>query len=264
MRVAMPFGVAALRDDEPVPNFLDEDMTNERIFQSGDDMLAAMVKETLERLEFAIATRGHASMAVAGGRFPKPLFEKLSTVKLDWSKVSVTLGDDRWVGLDDDQSNEKLVRDHFLINEAQHARFVSLKTGDANPEDAISTVSSRLRTDMHWPLDIVYLGMGDDGHTASLFPSSAPDALQKGLYPAHGELVAAARPTVSPVPRISMTLPAILNARYIGIHITGKSKWSTFETAKNGTEIEEMPVRAILQQTDIPVDLWWSAENPKG
>ncbi|WP_287000154.1 6-phosphogluconolactonase, partial [Thalassospira sp.] len=84
-------------------------MTNERIFQSGDDMLAAMVKETVERLEFAIAIRGHASMAVAGGRFPKPLFEKLSTVKLDWSKVTVTLGDDRWVGLDDDQSNEKLV-----------------------------------------------------------------------------------------------------------------------------------------------------------
>ena len=237
-------------------------MTNERIFQSGDEMLAAMIKETVERLEFAIATRGHASMAVAGGRFPKPLFETLSHARLDWSKVTVTLGDDRWVGLDDDQSNEKLVRDYLFINEAQHARFVSLKTPDGSPEDAVNTVSARLRTELHWPLDIVYLGMGDDGHTASLFPSSTPEALRKGLYPEHGELVVAARPTV--VPRISMTLPAILNARYIGLHITGQSKWSTFETAKNGTEIEEMPVRAILQQTDVPVDLWWSAENPKG
>lgn len=239
-------------------------MTNERIFKSGDEMLAAMVKETIERLEFAIATRGHASIAVAGGRFPKPLFQTLSTARLDWAKVTVTLGDDRWVGLDDDQSNEKLVRDNLFINEAQNARFVSLKTADSNPEDAVETVSARLRTEMHWPLDIVFLGMGDDGHTASLFPSSTPEALDKGLYPKHGELVAAARPTVSPVPRISMTLPAILNARYIGIHITGQSKWSTFETAKNGTVIEEMPVRAILQQNDVPVDLWWSAENPKG
>lgn len=239
-------------------------MTNERIFQSGDDMLAAMVGETVARLEFAIATRGHAGMAVAGGRFPKPLFQALSKMRLDWAKVTVTLGDDRWVGLDDDQSNEKLVRDNLFINEAQNARFVSLKTSDSNPEDAVDTVSARLRTEMYWPLDVVFLGMGDDGHTASLFPSSTPEALGKGLYPDHGELVVAARPTVSPVPRISMTLPAILNARYIAIHITGQSKWSTYQTAKNGIEIEEMPVRAILQQTDVPVDLWWSAENPKG
>jgi 6-phosphogluconolactonase len=183
-------------------------MTNERTFKSGDEMLAALVKETIDRLEFAIATRGHASMAVAGGRFPKPLFQTLSKVRLDWSKVTVTLGDDRWVGLDDDQSNEKLVRDNLFINEAQNARFVSLKTSDSSPEDAVDTVSSRLRTEMHWPLDIVFLGMGDDGHTASLFPSSTPEALGNGLYPKHGELVAAARPTVSPVPRISMTLRA--------------------------------------------------------
>lgn len=135
-------------------------MTNERIFKSGDEMLAAMVKETIERLEFAIATRGHASIAVAGGRFPKPLFQTLSTARLDWAKVTVTLGDDRWVGLDDDQSNEKLVRDNLFINEAQNARFVSLKTADSNPEDAVETVSARLRTEMHWPLDIVFLGWG--------------------------------------------------------------------------------------------------------
>ncbi len=239
-------------------------MTDERTFKSGDDMLASMVAETVERLEFAIAERGRATISVAGGRFPKPFFQALSQAKLDWSKVTITLGDDRWVGIDDDQSNEKLVKDNLLINEAASATFVSLKTADKNPEDAITTVTERLKNDLSWPMDIVYLGMGDDGHTASLFPSSTPEDLKRGLYPENGELVAAARPTVSPVPRISMTLPALLNARYIGIHITGSDKWSTFDAAKNGTVIEEMPVRGILHQTDVPVDLWWSAENPKG
>ncbi|MDP2697395.1 6-phosphogluconolactonase [Thalassospira sp.] len=239
-------------------------MIHEHTFKSGDEMLAAMVVDTVTRLEEAIATRGHASMAVAGGRFPQPLFRKLSAVVLDWEKVTITLGDDRWVGVDDDQSNEKLVRDNLLIDKAAAATFVSLKTGHDSPEDAVADLNDRLATQISWPLDIVYLGMGDDGHTASLFPSSAPDDLKRGLYPEKGELVAAARPAVSPVPRISMTLPALLNARYIGIHITGQSKWSTYETAKNGNDIAEMPVRGILKQTDIPVDLWWSAENPKG
>jgi|TARA_R110001583_G_scaffold39741_3_gene127328 6-phosphogluconolactonase len=243
---------------------MDDKMINERIFKSGDDMLASMVAQTVDRLEFAIAERGRATMSVAGGRFPKPFFQALSQAKLDWSKVTITLGDDRWVGLDDDQSNEKLVKDNLLINEAATATFVSLKTADQNPEDAISTVTDRLKTKLSWPMDIVYLGMGDDGHTASLFPSSSPKDLKRGLYPENGELVVAARPTVSPVPRISMTLPALLNARYIGIHITGSAKWSTYETAKNGSVIEDMPVRGLLQQNDVPVDLWWSAENPKG
>lgn len=239
-------------------------MTNERIFDSGEAMLAGMVAETVYRLETALSERGHATISVAGGRFPKPLFRALSEVDLAWDKVTVTLGDDRWVSVDDDQSNEKLVRENLLINKAASAKFVSLTTDDANPEDAIETLNARLKDQLGWPMDVVFLGMGDDGHTASLFPSSTPEDLKRGLYPENGELVAAARPTASPVPRISMTLPALLNARYIGIHITGQSKWSTYETAKNGSTIEEMPVRGILKQTDTPVDLWWSAENPKG
>lgn len=122
-------------------------------------------------LDAAISDRGTASLVVSGGRSPVKLFERLRTQSLDWSHVSVALADERWLDPADPASNERLVRDVLRKDPAATARFTGLKNGAATPdlgaESAWQTVAGVSR-----PLDIVVLGMGDDGHTASLFPGS--------------------------------------------------------------------------------------------
>ncbi|MBT6319576.1 MAG: 6-phosphogluconolactonase [Porticoccaceae bacterium] len=201
-----------------------------------------------------IQARGKASLVVSGGRTPMGFFHLLSQQLLDWSSVTVTLADERWVDADHQDSNEKLVRENLLINEAHQAQFISLKSAAKNAVDAESECEQALASAGQFT--VVILGMGDDGHTASLFPGT--EALALGLDMNSGRTAIAVTPTAAPHQRMSMTLPRLLNAGQVIIHISGSSKQDVLLAAQNGDNAAELPIRAILGQQVAPLSVYWA------
>ena len=139
-------------------------------FDSSDELAGALSQKLGSILDSAIKNRGAASVAVSGGSTPKKLFEKLSKIDLDWSKVTVTLVDERWVDTDSSASNERLVKEFLLQNRAKDAKFIGLKNALSVSPEALMIVKAKLRNIDK--LDIVVLGMGGDAHTASFFPNA--------------------------------------------------------------------------------------------
>jgi 6-phosphogluconolactonase len=206
-------------------------------------------------LTAAIGARGLASLVVSGGRSPVRLFEILRTQPLEWDRVCVALADERWVAPDDPASNERLVRDVLLKDHAASARFLGLKNGAPTPDlGAVSAWETFARVPR--PFDAVILGMGDDGHTASLFPGS-PN-LPRALNAAAAAGCVGMWAPVAPQPRLSLNLTALLDSRRIVVLITGESKWRTFAAACAPGPVEDMPIRAVLRQSRTPVDVLWS------
>jgi 6-phosphogluconolactonase len=174
---------------------------------------------------------------------------------LDWSAVCVALADERWVDPSDPASNEKLVRDVLLQGPAAAARFQGLKNGAPTPDmGAVSAWETFARVPR--PFDATVLGMGDDGHTASLFPGS-PN-LPNALDPAAAAGCVGMRAPAAPRPRLSLNLSALLDSRRIVVLITGDAKWRTYLAACAPGPEQEMPVRAVLRQTRAPVEVMWS------
>jgi 6-phosphogluconolactonase len=226
-------------------------MPTEHLFDTGADAAADIAARIAAILSDAITARGIASIAVSGGRSPRPVLDALSRAELDWSKVVVTLVDERWVAPDSDDSNERLVRETLLQDSAAQARFVGMKTDAADAYAGQAAVETAF-ADLPWPLDIILLGMGDDGHTASLFPQGAE--LAEGL--ASTALTIAATPPVAPHQRLSLTAHAILHSRHIFLQIGGAGKKAVYDRALAGGAVEELPIRLALLQNDVPVEVW--------
>jgi len=206
-------------------------------------------------LSQAIAQRGLASLVVSGGSSPKQLFKALRTRPLDWSRVCVALADERWVEPTDAGSNEKLVRDNLLRGAAAAARFRGLKNAAPSP-DSGATAAWETFAGVPRPFDITVLGMGDDGHTASLFPHS-PN-LPNALDPSAAAACVAMRAPTEPHARLSLNLSALLGSRRMYILILGDAKLRTFTAANGGGPVEDMPVRAVLRQDHTPVEVVWA------
>jgi 6-phosphogluconolactonase len=195
-------------------------------------------------LNAAIGARGLASLVVSGGRSPVKLFENLRTQALDWSRVCIALADERWVSPEDAASNEHLVRTVLLKDQAAAARFHGLKNAAPTPDlGAVSAWETFARVPR--PFDAVILGMGDDGHTASLFPGS-PN-LPRALNPAAVAGCVGMWSPVAPQPRLSLNLTALLDSRRVVVLIAGESKWNTFSAAQAEGAVHDMPIRALLR-----------------
>jgi 6-phosphogluconolactonase len=206
-------------------------------------------------LKAAIGARGLASLVVSGGRSPVRLFEILRTQALDWGRVCIALADERWVAPEDAASNEHLVRTVLLKDQAAAARFHGLKNGAPTPDlGAVSAWETFARVPR--PFDAVILGMGDDGHTASLFPAS-PN-LPRALNEAAAAGCVGMWSPVAPQPRLSLNLTALLDSRRVVVLLAGDSKWKTLSTAYADGPVQDMPIRALLRQTRTPVDVMWS------
>jgi 6-phosphogluconolactonase len=206
-------------------------------------------------LAAAIGARGLASLVVSGGRSPVRLFEILRAQPLDWGHVCVALADERWVSPEDAGSNERLVREVLLKDHAAPARFLGLKNAAPTPDlGAVSAWETFARVPR--PFDAVVLGMGDDGHTASLFPGS-PN-LPRALNQAAAAGCVGMWSPAAPHPRLSLNLTALLDSRRITVLITGESKWRTYAAACAAGPVEDMPIRAVLRQSRTPVDVMWS------
>ena len=222
-------------------------------FDNADALTSAFADTLIELLKDGIAQRGRASLVVSGGRTPLALFKQLIQTDLEWDKVDITLADERWVGENDEASNTKLVRENLIQNKAAAAHFVTLNTDDADANDGIAEAENRLSS-FSLPFDALILGMGEDGHTASLFPCSAQ--IEDGLNLASGKICIATQPTTAPHQRISLTLPAILNSRNIFIHLTGeKKKQVLLDAIENATEAQK-PITAVVNRA--PVTLMWA------
>ncbi len=207
-----------------------------------------------------LSRRPAASLVVSGGSTPYPMYARLAQQKLDWSRVQITLADERWVAPDHADSNERRVRASLLRHDAAAARFIGLKTEAKRPADGAAAAWVAL-TGVPRPFDVVVLGMGEDGHVASLFPGSSE--LPAGLDPRARPACIAVQPALAPHARLSLNLAALLQSRHIVIQIIGALKWRVYEKARGAGRPEDMPVRAILRQSAVPVDVYWCPDLPE-
>jgi 6-phosphogluconolactonase len=229
--------------------------TRVRRFADAAALTEALAADIVASLEQGLRERGGASLVVAGGRSPVPLFEKLSGVELDWRRVWVTLTDERWIDATSSDSNEQLVRAHLLRNAAANANLVGMKNNAAEPADGAAASWAAIAP-LPRPFDYVLLGMGEDGHTASLFPDSP--ALGIALDALQPPGCVGMRAPVPPQARMSLNLSALLDSRRIALLIVGAGKWATYERAGLEGPVAQMPVRALLRQQRVPLAVYWS------
>jgi 6-phosphogluconolactonase len=221
--------------------------------------VAAAAEDIARRLGEAIDQRGSALMALAGGKTPEPVYRKLATLTLPWAEVTATLTDERFVPPTSELSNAGFLARALFTGAARASTFIPLWSEAASAGTAADAADQRLAS-LGDPFDLVVLGMGDDGHTASLFPQT-PE-LATGLDPASPRKVIAVAPhaPAPKEPRLSLTLAALLNARAILILITGETKLQVLKTALAGEDAHAMPIRAVLHQSRVPVVIHWSPE----
>ena len=209
-----------------------------------------LANDVAEQLRAAISARGEATLVVSGGRSPVAFFQHLAKQGLDWSKVTITLADERWVPVEHADSNAGLLKQHLLQGPAAKAKFLSLYSAAANLEEAAEQ-ADRLLAELP-TIDVLVLGMGDDGHTASLFPNS-PN-LTEALQP-HGtrRCWPMLAPTV-PHQRLTMSRALLASANYTVLSISGSSKLTTLSAALASDDVSAMPIRAFLQPT---LEIYW-------
>ncbi len=224
-------------------------------FQCSEDLVEALVTEISHQLDRAIQIRGGATLAVSGGRTPKKVFTLLSRAELDWTRITVTLVDERWVDPGDERSNERLVIQNLLVGRAAFAHFVPLYHADISVQEAAVKASDAING-LHLPLDVVVLGMGVDGHTASYF--SDADELSKATDPAVNARVLAINSAVAGEPRLTLTIPVLAASRFIALHIEGKDKRNTLELALQNGDANTYPVRHLLQRSDVNTNIFWA------
>jgi 6-phosphogluconolactonase len=220
-------------------------------FDDGQALAKALSASIAGKLREAIDVRGEAVIAVSGGSTPKRLFEVLSNEGVDWSRVTVTLVDERWVPDTDERSNARLLETLLLQRKAADADFVPLYVEAPTPEAGIADVRVRVSA-LKQPFDVIVLGMGPDGHTASFFPGG--DRLSEALDPSNTALVLPMRAPGAGEPRITFTLPVLLKARSLYLHIQGEDKRDVLaEAEKPGSEL---PIASVLR-ADRPLDIYW-------
>ncbi len=225
-------------------------------FRQQDELIEHLAAAISQRLRQGITARQRAAMVVSGGKTPIPLFSRLAATPLHWDKVFITLADERWVATDSEDSNELLVHTFLLQHAAATAQFIGLKTEHLTPQQAEHRCSERL-TAIQRPFDLVVLGMGNDGHTASLFPH-APE-LGPALDPDSAKTCIGINPGSAQHQRMSLTLPALLNTRHLFLHLSGEEKYEVLQRAIKGESVDAMPIRAILNtKKRIPISIYWA------
>jgi 6-phosphogluconolactonase len=222
-------------------------MIKETKFASMEAAAVELSEGLAATLTEAVDSTGQAYVAVSGGRTPELVFRHLRKKDLDWSRVTVTLTDERWVPVSDTRSNERLVRSQLLQGRASAATFIPLYGGESDPEEGQAACDERLMA-VDRPLDAVYLGIGSDGHFASLFPGDPAVDVREGTCVAvveNGERVG----------RMSLSVTSILAAKRLFLLFTGSIKHAVYEKAKKPGSYRDLPLRVLLRQARTPVEV---------
>ena len=219
-------------------------------FKSPVLLAESLALNVAKHLSDAIDAQGTATLVVSGGRSPVAFFQHLAKQPLDWSNVVVSLADERWVPVEHADSNAGLLKKYLLQGPAAKAQFLSLYSASANLEQAADH-ADRLLSELP-VIDVLVLGMGDDGHTASLFPNSPnlAEALKADGTRRCWPMLA---PTV-PHQRLTMSRALLATANYTVLSISGSSKLTTLSAALASDDVAAMPIRAFLQPT---LEIYW-------
>ncbi len=229
-------------------------------FKNKQLLFKSIAENCANKLSQQIKHLGEASFIIPGGTTPSPAFKLLSNTDLPWDKITIAQSDERWVDANHSQSNEKLTRTSLLINQAKKANYISMKNDQATPFEGEQKTNQHYQN-LSSPFTITMLGMGLDGHVASLFPGAKN--IIEALSLTNENLCIAINAQGCPVAgdypdRISLTLSAILNSTTIILLITGKEKMAVIQTALEKKPTRNLPVSYILHQTETPVEIFWS------
>ena len=203
-------------------------------------LASVMVKELATALR-----NGPATLSVPGGTTPGPVFDALSVADLDWARVFVLLNDERWVGEDSPRSNTRLLRERLLQRKAAAATLLPLYAPAPQPEDRIEQLAQTIAP--HLPISVLLLGMGNDMHTASLFPGA--DHLIQALSP-DAPVLMALRADAAGEPRITLSARVLQAAQHIHVLITGPEKRQALDRALT-LPPELAPIRTVLDQATV-------------
>lgn len=220
------------------------------------EMAAAVAGDIGFIIESAIDARGAAVIALAGGKTPVPIYEKLAAAKLDWRRITIIPGDERIVPLGDPLSNVTTLAKTFLPKGARVLPIVPNAIADYK---AAGRSADALMQDLHWPLDLCLLGVGSDGHTASIFPGPDFDEAVNGPKERRAlGVMPDPMPLDAPVPRVTLSMAAIISAKSLLIAIAGQEKRAVIETAIKQGRSSPYPIGLALMGTELPVDVHWS------
>jgi len=219
-------------------------------FKNPTILAEGLALRVAEQLNDAITQQGSATLVVSGGRSPVAFFQSLIKHPVDWSKVTISLADERWVPVEHADSNAGLLKKHLLQGPAAKARFIGLYNVAASLEAAAEQADQALAELP--PIDVLILGMGDDGHTASLFPNS-PNLLEALKPDGTRRCWSMLAPTV-PHQRLSMSRSLLASAKHTVLSIQGQAKLNTLSDALGGSDIAALPIRAFLQPT---LEIYW-------
>lgn len=225
-------------------------------YDDAGELAAAVASDVAFIIGQALEARGDAVIALPGGTSPVAIFERLAKAKLNWRRVTIVPGDDRIVEVSDPLSNVATLARHFM---PLGARVVPLVSAAAPDYRAAGAAADARLADLHWPLDLVWLGMGTDGHTASIFPG--PD-LDDALNAPSGRRAVGVMPDPlppeAPVARVTLTRSAIASAKTLLMTVTGDAKRAVLERAIEEGDSSRYPVGRVLAAADKPVDIHWS------
>ncbi len=224
-----------------------EAATKLRQFETRSQASQQLATDIAEKLQAGIDQRGRASLVVSGGSSPLPTLNALADLDLNWGRVSVTLSDERWVALGDPLSNEAMVRRELLRGPAAGAELVGLFVPDRSAAEAVDTAHQRISA-MARPFDAVLLGMGADGHTASLFPGSPELDL---ALSSQRMCEAVAVPQIDQK-RMTLTPAALLDTEFLALLFFGEDKLDVYQQALQPGDVQQFPVRSMLHQDRVP------------
>jgi 6-phosphogluconolactonase len=223
-------------------------------YDSLGDLADAVAGDVGFIIESAVDARGSSLIAVPGGSTGPAIFPKLAGQKLPWKKVTIIPTDDRLVPMEDERSNVRAIAKTFL---PARARVVPIATEIADYKLAGNSADARLQ-DLPWPPDLVWLGMGRDGHTASIFAGpDLQDALDAPKARRAVGVMPDPLPAEAPVARVTLTRAAILSARTMLITITGNEKRALLEQAIADGQSSKLPIGRVLAEIDQPIDIHW-------
>lgn len=224
-------------------------------FSQRTDLDNTLANNVAELLSNALSNKGKASLAVSGGSTPKGFFTALSNKDIDWKNVTITLADERWVDFESEASNTRLVHENLLKNKASVAKFFHLKREGEFNQTTLTQLDVDAKESL-LPLDVLILGMGEDGHTASLFPCS--EQISTVLSLDNDDALMKVIPQTAPHDRITFTYAHLVQSKNIILHICGEGKKIVLDKALASDNQQEMPIRAFLQNPDINTQVYWA------
>ena len=227
----------------------------EHDFVDPEALAQALAQAIANDLRAGVEARGAALLALSGGNTPRRFLEILAQQSLDWSRVTVTLADERWVPPSDARSNERLLRETLLRGSASMAKFVPLYVAAVDPEAAQATIAANIAK-LSLPFDAVVLGMGLDGHCASLFPGG--DHLAEALRADSDTRVLPMRAPEATEARVTLTLSALVSTRAMYLNIEGVAKKAVLDHSLDGDpQFAETPIRAVLHHSPVTPEIFW-------